>query len=466
MADDEFSTETTTQSLGMGGLADVDGVPGGAGAPRPAVSPTSATMPITHASATSPTVPVESATVPQRTIPFAEPGTTAPIQPVVTIPTIPTAPITPTTPTAQIAPTAAFTRPLSALPRRRTRKRLVIPLVLLLVLGLAIGGGYFAYRHFVVGPESGARGAVSAYFADIEAGDASAASALAVGPYQATPIVSGPTIARAADRPSDFAVISSSAVSGDLVARYRQAGVTGRNLTYVAVRYSVNHTAFSDTYLAEQAGSGGSGGQWLLVDPYRVLSVSGGRSSTAAVDGVAFSEQKPIEVFPGSHVVTGPPDPDFLPVGTTADLAEGTTTRQYTWTAYGPVTLPSTTPVLTSEGRTAVQAAYGVALKQCAAAAETGSGVCGIDDMYNYFTCNHVTWTITTIGAVDVDLSTQNADGSYDFTANGSVASESGDYSDFFGGDQTFSNQTTDLEASAGTITFAADGTATATLTG
>ena len=431
MIDDEFPSEATTQSLGMPGLGSASG-PGSAASP---------TVPITHVSATSPTVPVLPESLPQHTIPFEEPGTTALVQPVMTF------------------PTTAFTQPMSVRGRRR-RLRLIVPLVVM--FALVAGGGYFAYQHFVVGKESGARAAVSAYFQDIQAGDAAAATSLATGPYQDTPIVGPATIADAANRPTGFAILSSAAVPSITASHYRRAGVTGSDLTYVAVRYSVNHTALSDTYLAEKVASSG---KWLLVDPYRVLSVSDGRSSTVTVDGVSFSEQNPIEVFPGVHVVAEPSDPDFVPVGTTASLTEGTSTQLYTWTKFAAVTLPSTTPILTAEGKSAVQVAYRAALGQCATAAETGSGACGIDDKYNFYTCNHVTWTITTVGAADVDLSTQNADGSYDFTANGSVASESGDYSDFFGGDQTFSNQTTDLEASAGTIVFHSDGTATATLT-
>ena len=343
-------------------------------------------------------------------------------------------------------------------PGRGLRPKVVIPLVLILVLGI---GGYVAYQHFVGDKPSGAQGAVNSYFQDIEAGNASAASALATGPYQETPLVGASTIANAANRPSGFTIVSSAAVPSEAQSQYKQEGATGNNLTYVAVKYSVHGTELSDTYLAEQVATTG---QWVLVDPYRVLSVSGGWSSTVTVDGMSVTEQSSVEVFPGAHVVADPSTPDFSAVSDTAYPTEGSTYAQYTWTELSAVTLPAAS--LTAKGQSAVQAAYSAALSQCATDAETGYGSCGINNTYNYYTCNNVTWTITTVGTASVDLGSQNSDGSYDFTATGSVASETGDYTDFDGTDQTFSDQTTDLEDSAGTITFGSDGSATATLTG
>ena len=126
------------------------------------------------------------------------------------------------------------------------------------------------------------------------------------------------------------------------------------------------------------------------------------------------------------------------------------------------VTLPE--PTLSAAGQSAAQAAYSTALNQCASQADTGYSVCGMDDTYDYFTCNNVTWAITTVGTVQVDPTDESGDGSFDLTASGSVASESGDYTDYSGNDQTFSNQTTNLEDSSGTIVFNSDGTATVDL--
>lgn len=352
--------------------------------------------------------------------------------------------------------TLPFTQPI---PARGFRPKLVIPLVALVVLAI---GGYFTYQHFVGDKPSGAQGAVSSYFQDIEAGNASAAAALATGPYQDTLVVGPATIANAANRPSAFTIVSSEAVPSSFVSQYRQSGVTGTNLTYVAVKYAVHASELTDTYLAEQDAKTS---KWELVDPYRELSVSGGSSNSLTVDGESFSQGGAIEVFPGAHVVAEPNSPDFSAVSTTAYPVEGTTTYQnYTWTTFSEVTLPA--PTLSAQGQSAAQAAYSAALDQCATTAESGYGPCGIDDTYNYYTCNNVTWTITTVGTVVVDLSTQNGDGSYDFTATGSVASESGDYTDDSGNDQTFSGQTTNLEDSTGSITFNSDGSASASLTG
>ncbi|MBR7829723.1 hypothetical protein KDK95_25680 [Actinospica sp. MGRD01-02] len=393
-------------------------------------------------SPTTPTVPQQSMpqqSMPEPTLQFAEPSTTAPVyQPSYGYP--------------------SATQPLPApASGRGLRPKVAIPLVLVLILGV---GGYLAYQHFVGDQPSGAQGAVNSYFQDIEAGNASAASALATGPYQETPLVGASTIANAANRPSGFTIVSSAAVPSTAQSQYRQEGVTGNNLTYVAVKYNVHGTELSDTYLAEQVATTG---QWVLVDPYRVLSVSGGWSSTVIVDGMSVTEQSSVEVFPGAHVVADPSTPDFSAVSDTAYPTEGSTYAQYTWTELSAVTLPAAS--LTAQGQSAVQAAYSAALSQCATDAETGYGACGINNTYNYYTCNNVTWTITTVGTVSVDLSTQNSDGSYDFTATGSVASETGDYTDFDGADQTFSNQTTDLEDSTGSISFNSDGSATATLT-
>jgi hypothetical protein len=339
---------------------------------------------------------------------------------------------------------------------RRLRPKFVVPVVVLLVLAL---GGFFAYQHFVGDKLGGAQAAVNSYFQDIESGNASGAAALATGPYQETPVIGAATIANAANRPTGAAIASSTAVSSAVQAQYREAGVTGTNLTYVAVKYSVHGTKLTDTYLAEQDAKTQ---KWELVDPYRELSVTGGWSDKATIDGVSFDESSPVEVFPGAHVVSAPSSPDFSSSATTVTPSEGQTFQNYTWTTYADVELPAAT--LSAKGQSAAQTAYSAALDQCATTAETTYSNCGLDNTYDYFTCNSVTWTISTVGTVQVDLSSQNSDGSFDFSATGSVASETGDYTDYSGTDQKFSNQTTDLQDSYGTITFNSDGTATASL--
>ena len=341
------------------------------------------------------------------------------------------------------------------------RPKYVIPLVVVLVVAVC---GVVGYHLFVGKSLSGPEAAVTSYFQDIEAGDAADASALAVGPYPDTPVVSAATLANAADRPSGFSIVSSTPASSTAASSYATEGVTGTNLTFVVVKYVVDSSTITDTYLAEQDSTTS---KWSLFDPYQELSVSGGWSSTATVDGVSFDASSPVDVFPGAHVVSDPSSPDFSSTSTIAyptDQSAGGSNGlpDVTMASLAQVTLPE--PTLSAAGQSAAQAAYSTALNQCASQADTGYSVCGIDDTYNYFTCNSVTWTITTVGTVQVDLTDQSGDGSFDLTASGSVASESGDYTDYTGTDQTFSNQTTDLEDSSGTIVFNSDGTATVSL--
>jgi len=354
-------------------------------------------------------------------------------------------------------------QPTQPLPQRNPgpRPKYVIPLVVVLVLAVCGAVGY----HLFVGKSlSGPEAVATSYFQDIEAGDAADASALAVGPYPDTPVVSAATLANAADRPSDFSIVSSTPASSTAASGYATEGVTGTNLTFVVVKYVVDGSTITDTYVAEQDSTTS---KWLLFDPYQELSVSGGWSSTATVDGVSFDASSPVDVFPGAHVVSDPSSPDFSSTSTIAypaDQSAGGSNGlpDVTMASLAQVTLPE--PTLSAAGQSAAQAAYSTALTACASQADTGYSVCGIDDTYDYFTCNSVAWTITTVGTAQVDLTDASGDGSFDLTASGSVASESGDYTDYSGTDQTFSNQTTDLQDSSGTIVFNSDGTATVTL--
>jgi len=341
------------------------------------------------------------------------------------------------------------------------RPKFVIPLVVVLVLAVCGAVGY----HLFVGKSlSGPEAVAASYFQDLEAGDASGAAALAAGPYQATPVVDAATLANAADRPSDFTIVSSTPVSSAASSGFATEGTTGTNFTYVVVKYVVHGSTLTDTYVAEQDSTTS---KWSLIDPYQELSVSGGWSSTATVDGVSFDASSPVDVFPGAHVVSDPSSPDFSSASTVAyptDQSAGGSSGSpdMTVASLTQVTLPE--PTLSAAGQSAAQAAYSTALNQCASQADTGYSVCGMDDTYDYFTCNNVTWAITTVGTVQVDPTDESGDGSFDLTASGSVASESGDYTDYSGNDQTFSNQTTNLEDSSGTIVFNSDGTATVDL--
>jgi hypothetical protein len=348
------------------------------------------------------------------------------------------------------------TRPLLA-GRRRRRLWIAAPVLVALV-----AGGLVAF-HFLSGTSrSGPEAAVDSYFQDLESGDAKDAAALAVGPYAGKPVIAPQTLADAARRPSGLTIVSSSPVSASVAEQDREDGVEGRDLTVVSVKYTVHGTVVSDSFLAEQDAKSS---KWELVDPYRQMQVDGGWSSTVILDGVSVDETALIEAFPGEHVVSDPASPDFgaesVTVAPTRSAADGDSL--ITETGFGEVTLPD--PHLSSAGQAAVQTAYRSALDACAIQAETGFSACGLDDTFDGNTCNHVTWTITSVGQAQVDLTEPSDEGGFPMDASGSTASESGDYSDFFGFDHSFQNQSAELEDSEGSIVFHSDGSATVTLT-
>ena len=336
--------------------------------------------------------------------------------------------------------------------------KIIVPLVLVALAG----GGFLAYHLIAGGSSGGATGAVSAYFGDLASGDAKDAVALAEPPTGTTVITSAATLADAANRPTDFSVVSSRKATTTEQTELTKAKFTGTNTTVVVVKYTVRGKQITDTYFASQNAQG----TWLLPAPYLYLNVTGGWSSKATVDGVSFTAQDGVLVFPGAHVISEPSNPDFSSESTTAVPTDYTSEGE-TWAVYGSddqgqITLPS--PTLSSTGQSAVQQAYSSALNDCASQAESGEGDCGIDNYYDYYLCNSVTWTISTVGTVTVDLSSQDSDGSFSWSSDGTVASESGDYTDYSGTDQTFSNQSADLQ-NDGSVVFNADGTATVTIT-
>ncbi|WP_034264527.1 hypothetical protein [Actinospica robiniae] len=342
--------------------------------------------------------------------------------------------------------------------RNRLQRKIVVPLVLVVLAG----GGFLAYHFIAGGSENGPGGAVTSYFNDLAAGDAKDAEALAVNTVTDLKVIdSAATLADASNRPSNFSVVSTRKPTAEEQQQFASAKIPGSNLTVVIVKYTVHGKQLDDLYLAVQNAQG----KWVLPNPYLYVDVQGGWSSTATVDGVSFTAQDGVLVFPGAHVIAEPKNPDFAAESTTI-VPQDHTEDGETYAVYGDgdeqnVTLPD--PSLSSAGQAAVQKAYSDALDDCATQAETGEGDCGIDNYYDYYLCNNVTWTITTVGTVDVDLSSSESDGSFDWTADGTVASESGDYTDYFDDDQTFSDQPTDLEDD-GTVVFNADGTATVTI--
>lgn len=343
-------------------------------------------------------------------------------------------------------------------PRKRWQPKIAIPLILVVLAG----GGYLVY-HLVSGnSQSGPGGAVSAYFGDLAAGDAKDAAALAVNTSTDLKVInSAATLADASNRPSNFSVVSTRKPTAEEQQEFTSAKIQGTNLTVVNVKYTVRGKQLSDLFIAVQNAQG----KWVLPNPYLYVSVSGGWSTTATVDGESFTADDGVEVFPGAHVIAEPNNPDFSTESTTI-VPQDQTSDGETYAGYGSedgrVTLPD--PSLSTAGQAAVQKAYGDALDDCATEAETGEGDCGIDNYYDYYICNSVTWTITTVGTVDVDLSSSDSDGSFDWTSDGTVASESGDYYDYFDDDQTFSDEPSDLE-NDGTVVFNSDGTATVTIT-
>jgi hypothetical protein len=341
--------------------------------------------------------------------------------------------------------------------RGGSRRRLLVAVFVL--AGLAVGG-LLAYHHHGSVPLPGPEAAVAAYFQDLAAGDAKDAAALATGPYQGAPVLAPQTLADAANRPSGLTIVSSELLAANSVAQDRGAGVDVRDLTVVSVKYTVHGAALSDTFLA---GQDPKNANWELVNPYRMLDIGGGWSDRATVDGVSVRESGWIAVFPGAHVVAAPASPDFAPASVTAYPVGADPGQLFEQAGIGQVTLPE--PVLSGRGRAAVQSAYRTALAACATQAETGFGDCGLDDTYDGYVCHSVSWAITGVAAVQVELDGVNADGSYTITASGSTASESGDYTDGTGVVQTFRNQAADVEDSYGTTVFHSDGSATITLT-
>lgn len=386
----------------------------------PHLATSSATVPLVSV-APPPPLAVSSATVPLAMPQFSAPGGDSVTMPLSTQP-LPT-------------------QPLSARSARFGRRGLGIAVLVLAVLA---GGGFAAY-HFLGGTSlPGPEAAVTAYFQDLASGDAKDAAALATGPYRGTPVVGAETLADPAERPNALAIVSS-----------EQAGA---GEVQVSVTYTVHGTVHDDIFIAAQEAGTSA---WKLVDPYRLVEISGGWSSKVTVDGESVDESDDLELFPGAHVIADPTSRDFAAESVTvypttdgaANAAQAT---------FGAVTLPD--PKLSTAGQSAAQNAYRDALTACAVQAATGTGVCGLDNTYNGYTCNTVTWTITNVGAVQVDLASANGDGTFDVSASGSTASESGDYSDWLGIDRTFQNQSADLEDSNGSLAFNSDGSATLTL--
>jgi hypothetical protein len=328
-----------------------------------------------------------------------------------------------------------------------------------LVLAVLAAGALLAY-HYRGTPLPGPEAVVAAYFQDLSTGDAQDAQALATGPYQGTPVLVAQTLADPADRPSGLSIVSSRPLAANLVAQDRGAGVTERALTVVSVKYDLQDAGLNDTFLA---GQDPRSGQWRLVNPYRLLNVGGGWSARVTVDGVSVPESRWIAVFPGAHVVAEPASPDFAPASVTTFPIGADPGELFTQAGFGQVTLPQ--PALSSRGRAAVQAAYRGALETCAAQADTGFGVCGLDDTYAGYTCRTLSWTITGVATARLELDEENADGSFPLVAGGSTAAESGGYTDSAGAARTFQNQPAHLEDSFGTIVFRADGSAAVTLT-
>jgi hypothetical protein len=396
----------------------------------------SVTVPITPEHAGSVTIPLSLGQPVSATMPLSTSG----IQTIVSTVPVPTIPL---------------------LARRRRRRLRIAAPVLVVAL---VAGGLVAF-HFLSGTSrSGPEAAVDSYFHNLESGDAKDAAALAVGPYVGKPVVAPQTLADATRRPSGLTIVSSRPVSASVAEQDREAGVTGHDLTVVSVKYTVHGAALSDNFLAEQDAQSS---KWELVDPYRQMQVDGGWSSTVTVDGVSVDAASLIEAFPGEHVVADPASPDFGVESVTAAPTHSAADDKslFPETSFGEVTLPD--PHLSSAGQTAVQTAYRNALEACATQAETGTSVCGLDNTFDGNTCNHVTWTVTSAGQAQVDLTEPpGEDGGFPMNASGSTASESGDYSDFFGFDHSFQNQSADLEDSEGTIVFHGDGSATVTLTG
>jgi hypothetical protein len=344
-------------------------------------------------------------------------------------------------------------------PRTGLRKKIAIPLVLVVLAG----GGFLAYHFIAGGSGGGPAGAVTAYFNDLAAGDAKDAVALAEGPYDGTTVAdSAATLADPANRPTDFSVVSTRKPTASEQQNLSKAKFAGTNPTMVIVKYTVRGKQLTDLFVAMQNAQG----KWVLPSPYLYLTVTGGWSDKATVDGVSFKASEGVMVFPGAHVIAEPDNPDFAKESTTIVpqdyTADGETYTVYGSDGGGSVSLPA--PSLSSAGQAAVQTAYGNALNDCATQAETGTGDCGIDNYYDYNLCNNVTWTISTVGTVTVDLSSQQSDGSFSWSSDGTVATESGDYYDFSGVDQTFSDQSTNLQNS-GTVVFNSDGSATVTIT-
>jgi hypothetical protein len=332
--------------------------------------------------------------------------------------------------------------------------------IAVLALAVLVAGGFTAY-HFIAGSStSGPEAAVSSYFKDLASGDAKDAAALATGPYAHTPVVGAQTLTDPARRPSAFSVVTSRPLSSSEAGELRSMGADGSNFTYVAVTYTVHGAEQKDTFIAMQDAKTSA---WKLVDPYRPLDVSGGWSDKVTVDGVSVDESSEFGLFPGAHVIADPASRDFAAESVTVyptvdDGASGDVTQ----TSFGQAELPD--PKLSDAGQTAAQNAYRDALTACATQAETSYGDCGLDNTYDYYTCNSVTWTITNVGQVTVDLSSGASDTGYDIEATGSTAEESGDYTDWDGTDQTFQNESADIEDSYGTLVFNADGSATVTL--
>lgn len=209
----------------------------------PHLTTSSATVPLVFV-APPPPLAVSSATVPL-TVPPAMPQFSAPGGDSVTMPLF----------TQPLSTQPLPTQPLSARSARFGRRGLGIAVLVLAVLA---GGGFAAY-HFLGGTSlPGPEAAVTAYFKDLASGDAKDAAALAVGPYRGTPVVGAQTLADPADRPNALAIVSS-----------EQAGA---GEVQVSVTYTVHGTVHDDIFIAAQDASTSA---WRLVDPYRLVEISG-----------------------------------------------------------------------------------------------------------------------------------------------------------------------------------------------
>jgi hypothetical protein len=332
------------------------------------------------------------------------------------------------------------TAPVRARVGRPSRGALLIAAAVALVLV----GGSVAYVVLKPPPPSGAT-SVTRYFADLGADDVASALKLVAGGSLAigadTPLLDAKALAAKETRPTGLRVLRSETVTG----------FAGGKLDSVSVVYQLGSATVNQTILAGQPGSGGD---YLLQNPFLQLAVTASDGRPVTVNGIGLgTDGMETIAFPGVYTATAAGTALLTGDTQTATVQSGADGQPTAAISFGA-------PQVAPGAQAAIQAQVKQAIDTCAQSTAAAPDNCPFST-YVYGDGASVHWRVVRYPNVTVTVSPSlsgAAQVSIDDDANDGVVHYDATYTDFTGalqtesGDENFGIHGT-ASASGSTIT-------------